>query len=283
MSQLIQAIRYPWQGENWFGRMLPIALLQLVPLVGQLILLGYGLAVARAVQGKEHDLPTLAVGRALLDGLRLVGLGLLFLFPVLLMVLMALGGGAADSAENGPTVPGFVFPAVMLSYSGITRLIAKRRPASKPTLAKLNKLFTLLFIGFVLLRLRGLVTLLRTEFQLSALQFDPSAAPVLLIACLLFIVICAALLVVGVQSAVSEGKPPNPRSLLAKMIAKRQQTLQFIGTVWLLALGTLLLSTVGLLLFVVPGLWLLVAGSASIWFVATRYAAELGERPLTAA
>ena len=46
---LTQALRYPWQGKGWFYRMLPLALLQLIPILGQIILAGYGQAIARAI------------------------------------------------------------------------------------------------------------------------------------------------------------------------------------------------------------------------------------------
>ena len=68
---LTQALRYPWQGKGWFYRMLPLALLQFVPVIGQIILVGYGQAIARAIYWQQWDLPKLHLRRSLIDGLRL--------------------------------------------------------------------------------------------------------------------------------------------------------------------------------------------------------------------
>lgn len=50
---LPQALHYPFQGKGWFRRMLILALIQLIPVVGQLILLGYGLDIVRAVYAEQ--------------------------------------------------------------------------------------------------------------------------------------------------------------------------------------------------------------------------------------
>ena len=56
---LSQALQYPFQGKGWFRRILILALVQLIPIVGQLILLGYGLDIVRAVYAGQVDLPPL--------------------------------------------------------------------------------------------------------------------------------------------------------------------------------------------------------------------------------
>jgi hypothetical protein len=46
---LYQALQYPFRGKGSFRHILILALVQLVPIVGHLILLGYGFDIVRAL------------------------------------------------------------------------------------------------------------------------------------------------------------------------------------------------------------------------------------------
>jgi hypothetical protein len=78
-----EALKYPFQGKNWFRRILALALLQFVPIVGQLILFGYGIEVVRAIYSGEKNLPPIEWKRALGDGLRFLVAGLIYLTPLI--------------------------------------------------------------------------------------------------------------------------------------------------------------------------------------------------------
>ena len=51
---LTQALRYPWQSQGWLYRMLPLALLQLIPIVGQIILAGQHLPLNHELNVRNH-------------------------------------------------------------------------------------------------------------------------------------------------------------------------------------------------------------------------------------
>ena len=78
-----RALAAPFQRKGWLQRILPLALLQLIPLVGQMILFGYGLAVVRGIYAGDVALPRLHWHTALREGALFFGLGLLYLAPLL--------------------------------------------------------------------------------------------------------------------------------------------------------------------------------------------------------
>lgn len=276
MSELKQALRYPWQGERWFSRLLPLALLQLIPLVGQLILIGYGLTVVRSIYHQQDELPPLQLRHTFVDGLRLVAVGLIYCFPVILMVLLALSSSSSAETENNHGIPGFLLPLIMLAFGMGSSIIVKWRPASKTTISFLSNLVAVVFIIFIAWQLPTLFSTMRASLYLNPLQVDPTAIPLLLIALVLLAVIRGALLVSGVQFATTGSGLLKPNATLQKMILHRHLTLSFLGSVWLLTIVTLVVAGIGSLFLLVPGLLLIVAGSVSIWFLAAQYALKIG-------
>jgi hypothetical protein len=121
-----------------------------------------------------------------------------------------------------------------------------------------------------------LFTTLRGGFQFSTLSLNAANVPLLLVAALLSAFVVVALLVSGVQFAVTGGGLLNPNATLQLMVAKRSLTGRFVGTVWLLIAGTITLALLGSLFLLVPGLLLIVGGSVSVWFLAAQYAMEIG-------
>ncbi|MGD1865791.1 MAG: DUF4013 domain-containing protein [Phormidesmis sp.] len=271
-----KSLRYPWRSEGWFWRMLPIALWQLIPFIGQIILIGYGLAVVRATCRQQTDLPKLQLQQSLIDGLRLVLVGVLYCFPIILMVLLLFTTSNSTEAKTTGGIPPIAFTAVMFIYLRISGEIAKRRPALKPTFSIVNRIVTAAFIAFVVVRLNGLFTTLRGGLQLSALQIDSSTIAMLLLALLLSAVIVVVLLVSATLFAATGSSLLKPTVTLQWMAANRSLSAQLIITVWLLALGTLSATMVGAMLLLIPGLLFMVAGNASIWFLTTQYAIKTG-------
>lgn len=279
MTTLMQALRYPWQGEGRWGQMLSLALLQFIPVVGQLILVGYGQAVARATHKRRRSLPTLHLGRALVDGLRWVAVGLIYCFPVLLTLLMTFSTSSAPEPETSGGVPGIVYPIAMFSYLRLSGEIAKRKPALEPVVALLNRLFSAVFFVFIILRLFDLFTTLRGGLQFSAIQLDGAGMITILMASLLLAIVSVALLVSGVRFAITGEGLLQPKTTLQLMVANRRLTLRFIFTVWLLAAGTFVATAIGAVFLLLPGFLLMVAGNLSIWFLATQYAINIGIKP----
>ena len=99
---LLEALQYPFRTKGWFQHILPLALVQLIPLVGQMILFGYGLAVVRGIYAGEGNLPAVRWQVALREGALFFGLGLLYLAPLLGLIpnIMLLEIGLRLSAST---------------------------------------------------------------------------------------------------------------------------------------------------------------------------------------
>ena len=282
MTDLMRALRYPWRGKGWLGRMLPLALLQFIPFVGQILLVGYGQAVVRATYRQQRGLPRLQLRRSFVDGLRLVFVGIVYCFPAILMVLLALSTSDTPDPETAGGVPSIVYPIIMLTYFRISGEMIKRRPALKSILSLINQIVGAIFVVFLVLRLRDLFSMLRGGLQFSAIQLDGTGMMTLLVASLLMAVISVALLVSGVRFTVTGSGLLKPSTTLQLMVKNRRLSIRFILTVWLLAAGTLMATMVGAVFMLVPGFLLMVAGNISIWFLATQYASRIGIEPKSA-
>jgi hypothetical protein len=175
-------MRYPWQDESWFGRLLPLALLQLIPVVGQLIFIGYGQAVARATYSQQSNLPRLQLRRSFVDGLRLAAVGLVYFLPVILMVVLVLSPSDTAESETAVGAAGLILPLIMVVYMPLSSAIGKRRPALKPVLSAISAIGGVAFALFLVMHLGNLFTTLRGGFQLSTLSHNAANVPLLLIA-----------------------------------------------------------------------------------------------------
>ncbi|MEO1593548.1 MAG: DUF4013 domain-containing protein [Cyanobacteria bacterium J06632_22] len=273
---LTQALRYPWQGKGWFYRLLPLALLQLVPVIGQIILMGYGQAIARAVYRQQRDLPRLHLRRALIDGLRLAAIGIVYCLPIILTVLLVLSGDSMSNAETSGSIPGIVYPIVLLSYSRISSEIVKRRPTVKSAVSFVNRIFSFLVVLFIIWRLSGLFTLLKGGVDFSDITLTSTDIVMLFVSSLLLSILVAAWLISGVQFAITGKGLLNPRATLKRMMVNRGLTLRFTLSTWLLIAGTAVTTMASALFLLVPGLVLLTAGNAAIWYLATQYAKRVG-------
>ena len=272
MTELIRALRYPWQGR----RLLPLALWQLIPIVGQIILVGYGQAIVCAIYRQQSDLPRLRLRQSLVDGLRLVAVGFVYCFPIILMVLLTFS--TRDAAETTGGISPIFLTAVMLIYLRTSGELVKRQPTLKSVISIVNRALTAVFIVFVMVRLYGLFTSLRTGLQFSAIQTGDNLT-MLFVALLLLAVVVVALLVSGARFVVSGSSLLKPTTTLQLMAVHRGLSLRLIVTVWLLAVGTLLATVVGAVFMLLPGLLLLTAGNASIWYLVAQYVIQI-ERPI---
>ncbi|MEL7224513.1 MAG: DUF4013 domain-containing protein [Cyanobacteria bacterium J06576_12] len=276
MTELMRALRYPWRGKGWFWRMLPLALWQLVPFIGQIILVGYGLAVVRATCRQQTDLPKLYLQRSLVDGFRLVAVGLLYCFPIILMVLLMFSGSDSTNVETTGGIPPIAFTAVMFIYLRASGEIVKRQPALKSIFSIVNRIVTAVFVAFVGMRLYSLFIVLRGGLQLSAVQLNESNILMLFLALLLSAIIVVALLVSGTLFAATGSSLLKPATTLHWMVANRSSSARLIVSIWLLMLGTLTATIIGTVFLLIPGLLCIVAGSASIWFLTAQYAINTG-------
>ena len=276
MTELIQALYYPWRCKGWLWRLLPLALWQLIPVIGQLMLMGYGQSVVYAICSQQSGLPRLRLRQSLIDGLRLGAVGVVYCFPAILMVLLTFSGDNTTAAETtGGGLP-IAFTAIVLIYSRISREIIKRKPAFKPILSTVNRLLTLVFVVVVATRLYGLFTTLQAGIQFSAIQLDSSDITLLFVASLLFIFVVIALLISGARFAVTGSSLLKPTATLTLMAANRDASIHLIVCVLLLAVGTLAATLVGAVFALIPGLIVMVAGNLSIWCLVARYVIKTG-------
>ncbi|MGD1950813.1 MAG: DUF4013 domain-containing protein [Leptolyngbyaceae cyanobacterium] len=272
MTELMRALRYPWQGR----RMLPLALWQLIPIVGQIILVGYGQAIVRAIYLQQSGLPRFKLRQSLIDGLRLVAVGFIYCFPVILMVLLTFSASDATEAETTGGISPIFFTAVMFIYLRISGEIIKRQPALRSIVSIVNRALSAVFVVFIAVRLYGLFTSLLTGLQFSAMLTGGDLT-MLFVALLLLAVVVVALLVSGARFVVSGSSLLKPTTTLQLMAANRGLSLRLIVSVWVLAAGTLLVTVVGAVFMLLPGLLLLVAGNASIWYLVAQYVVEIGD------
>lgn len=272
---LSQALRYPFQGERWFPGILALALLQLVPVAGQLILIGYGMAVARAVHAKQANLPALRWQTALLDGLRFLIAALLYVVPLLavLPTIFAIGTVASTSVtgdKRSTWMAAIMLPIATVAVFPITRALQKRGGKAASLLARL--LSTVPILAIVLL----IVTLFTSGINLSAARENLNALGIALLLALALLVFLLILAVhIGAVRYATGGKglfdpPGNLRLLLGNSTVAAKLVLNFV----LLSLVAILATGAGLLLLVLPGLFILVVCVVAWWRLLAHHVAE---------
>ncbi len=83
-----QAFSYVFEDPDWAKKVLIPALIALIPLVGQIFLLGWSLDIARRViQQNSRPLPDLDFGRQFVDGLKGLVIGLVYAIPVIIFTI----------------------------------------------------------------------------------------------------------------------------------------------------------------------------------------------------
>lgn len=100
-----QAFSFVFDDPDWLKKLLLNALIGLIPIVGQLYLLGWGLETARRViQQDPYPLPEINFGGWLGHGLRAFVVSLVYSLPIWLfiapMILVAIAGGLFNLDED---------------------------------------------------------------------------------------------------------------------------------------------------------------------------------------
>jgi len=79
---------FPFKDPDWFKKIGIIALVSLIPIVGQLVALGWGLEVARRVINHDPDLlPSLEFGEQLKKGFQAWVISLVYSLPMIILTL----------------------------------------------------------------------------------------------------------------------------------------------------------------------------------------------------
>ncbi len=85
------SLTFPLRDNRWFRKIFISACVLLIPVLGALVVLGWGCEICRRViGGQPEELPALNFDRNLSDGFRIAGILLVYMLPLLLAA--ALGG-----------------------------------------------------------------------------------------------------------------------------------------------------------------------------------------------
>lgn len=259
----IQALKYPFQGPGWFGRLFTLALIQLVPIAGQLILIGYGLEVVRAVHAGQLDLPRLDWSRALVDGLRLAAAGLLYLIPVAAVVPMILTAGSGSGGS-------FIWVTIsILIVLAALRGVVKRVPKLRMVITGVSGIGMVFLIGFNLSQLGEL------QSAINPANITLNGVSILLLSVLsiMIFLIFNGLLVAGARYALEGRGLLEPTKTAQRMMIDRRQTGSFMLNIAAMTFLSIFVIALGLALFVLPGLFLTAAFSLALWRLVAQYAA----------
>lgn len=278
---LVQAFRYPFRGKGSFRRMLLLTLLQLLPIVGQLILLGYGFDVVCALYAGQTELPAIRWQAALGNGLRFLVAGLGYLLPILItvgIVLAANSGGASSGFGNVGVISTLVAIGLPLLVF-LLGAVAGKRPASSPVqqseatkpgvrprllLKSLLPVFGMILVTFTLSAL----------VSLSGLRTGrPNGLSILLFAifALLIFLIWIVLYLGGVRYAIENKGLLAPIANLKLLLNHRALAGQLLLNLILLSAITVITTTVGLVLLILPGLFAFVLCSLALWYLFVQY------------
>lgn len=119
MLSLADALRYPLQTKGWARPIFLLTLCQLIPVIGQWLLIGYGMAVVRAIYAGETDLPAMQWGKMVWNGFLFLVIGVIYLVPLagLLPQILLLDTFLGDSSWlTGLVTVLFIF---LLSVIGV--------------------------------------------------------------------------------------------------------------------------------------------------------------------
>lgn len=274
---LSQALRYPFSGKDWFSRILLLTLVQFIPIIGQFILLGYGLEVVRSIYAGHLNLPAIYWGRALGDGTRLLMAGLLYVSPLFAVapMILTIGTTEVDASPGDESINGV---GVLLSILGALIILPILRQFSKRS--STARLLTTGLIGVV-----TIVLALSAISTMRALLADISTGSRSLneIGTFLFIILSVVIFLIGVGLSVGgvryaiENKglfdPPGNAKFLLK---NRAVTGILILNIILLHAITILAIGLGLVLLIVPGALAFVVCSLAVWYLYASYGMTVG-------
>ena len=276
---LYQALHYPFQGKGWFRRILIQALVQLLPIIGQLILLGYGFDVVRAVYDGQTNLPPIQWRSALGNGLRFLIAEFVYLLPIL--VTIAVVGASSVGSRSSLSIIGLLLAVGLPLLLFLIRIVSARRTNSssvrRPRTSGVNLRSLLSGLLPILVTILAIL-LLRTLVSSSGIEAGkPNGLSVLLLVVLALLVffIGVVLYVGGVRYAI-EHKGLLAPATNAKLLLQHRATGFLLLNVLFLAVLTVIATTVGLVLFILPGLFVFVVCSLALWYIFALYGIRVG-------
>ncbi len=117
-----QAFTYVFEDPDWAKKVLIPALIGIIPLVGQIFLLGWSLDITRRVmQQNPRPLPDLDFGRQLMDGLKAMVIGLVYAIPIIIIQvpISIVSAGLANNGSPDQNTVATLFGIVSLCCGGL--------------------------------------------------------------------------------------------------------------------------------------------------------------------
>lgn len=104
-----KAFSYVFDDSNWVQKIVIGGLLSIIPIFGQLIVLGYMVSISRnVINGNPHPLPEWSdFGQFLVDGLYVFVISLVYVLPILIVMCvillpaLAIGGAFSENGDAG--------------------------------------------------------------------------------------------------------------------------------------------------------------------------------------
>lgn len=96
-----KAFSYPFEDPDWAKKIIIPALITLIPIFGEIFILGWMLDIVRRVIRRDPTpLPELDLGRQFVDGLKALVVGLVFAIPILILELPTIILSVNSSSGN---------------------------------------------------------------------------------------------------------------------------------------------------------------------------------------
>jgi hypothetical protein len=151
------AFSFPFQDEEWVKKIVVTAVILLIPILGQIAVMGWMVALTRRViAGEERPLPDWEdFGGLFMDGLKAFAVGLVYSLPIIITVIpFSILGAIFD---NGDQLSVFEILSICLGcFAAIYGfLYAFVWPAALGELAATGEIGAALNIGKVLRRVQG--------------------------------------------------------------------------------------------------------------------------------
>ena len=118
-----KAFSFVFEDPDWLKKIVIAALISLIPIIGQIYLVGYGMEVGRRVI--RHDprpLPDIDFGESLSLGFKSFVIGLVYSIPAILLSVPISIVSSMSSDANGDIIASPVFVAVSLCCGGLLLL-----------------------------------------------------------------------------------------------------------------------------------------------------------------
>lgn len=118
-----KAFSFPFQTTRWAEKLLVPALLTLIPIFGQIFLVGWYLDITRRVEHGEPDpLPEIDIARQLADGIKGMVISLVYALPNLILGSIALisinsASNSTSFVRTGVTLLTLLLVGLMLLYA----------------------------------------------------------------------------------------------------------------------------------------------------------------------